>query len=265
MSFKPFQGLFRVSTGEKMTDQEKIATCFKPFQGLFRVSTTSSIVNLSKRVWVSNPSRDYSAFLRIVIPYDQIEIWVVSNPSRDYSAFLHLFLRLWRWFSRNSFKPFQGLFRVSTAVCQGYAKMVEAVSNPSRDYSAFLLLGIEHDMATQDRFKPFQGLFRVSTIHNILLTTIINSFQTLPGIIPRFYDCMVSSFIRLVIQFQTLPGIIPRFYKNSCLEASNQAGFQTLPGIIPRFYARTTDETHLWTVFQTLPGIIPRFYRRRTS
>ncbi|GAK61652.1 hypothetical protein U27_01553 [Candidatus Vecturithrix granuli] len=66
--------------------------------------------------------------------------------------------------------------------------METLVSNPSRDYSAFLLQ------------PAYLGAIQQ------------NWFQTLPGIIPRFYQtwCLQVQGGRLV--FQTLPGIIPRFY-----------------------------------------------------
>ncbi|GAK61645.1 hypothetical protein U27_01546 [Candidatus Vecturithrix granuli] len=40
------------------------------------------------------------------------------------------------------------------------------------------------------------------------------------------------------MKFQTLPGIIPRFYEGyEVLLTNPKKMFQTLPGIIPRFYA----------------------------
>ncbi|GAK61644.1 hypothetical protein U27_01545 [Candidatus Vecturithrix granuli] len=36
-------------------------------------------------------------------------------------------------------------------------------------------------------FKPFQGLFRVSTLAGQKVRVYSSGFQTLPGIIPRFY------------------------------------------------------------------------------
>ncbi|GAK61641.1 hypothetical protein U27_01542 [Candidatus Vecturithrix granuli] len=63
------------------------------------------------------------------------------------------------------------------------------------------------------------------------------------------------------ILFQTLPGIIPRFYLVRLSVESVESEFQTLPGIIPRFYTGTCRPVNpRFRRFQTLPGIIPRFY-----
>ncbi|GAK59345.1 hypothetical protein U27_06329 [Candidatus Vecturithrix granuli] len=46
-------------------------------------------------------------------------------------------------------------------------------------------------------------------------------------------------------KFQTLPGIIPRFYfKGNLVRIVCRELFQTLPGIIPRFYAIFFDFFH---------------------
>ncbi|GAK59349.1 hypothetical protein U27_06333 [Candidatus Vecturithrix granuli] len=110
---------------------------FKPFQGLFRVSTEWAKGGQLKLRKVSNPSRDYSAFLRwwrvgrmgcrwfqtlpgiiprfyfIAFRHGNLQSRAVSNPSRDYSAFLPAIL---------------GVSSLTN----------DTVSNPSRDYSAFL-------------------------------------------------------------------------------------------------------------------------------
>ncbi|GAK61648.1 hypothetical protein U27_01549 [Candidatus Vecturithrix granuli] len=107
----------------------------------------------------------------------------VSNPSRDYSAFL-------RWQYPHSlghpycFKPFQGLFRVSTW--------------PAIPCLGFLYLG----------FKPFQGLFRVSTPVSPAPAAASQEFQTLPGIIPRFY-AIVPSLLSggLIARFKPFQGL----------------------------------------------------------
>ncbi|GAK61647.1 hypothetical protein U27_01548 [Candidatus Vecturithrix granuli] len=189
---------------------------------------------------VSNPSRDYSAFLQKL----QISFHVqssVSNPSRDYSAFLQ-------------------------SHCKWRCCLYTIVSNPSRDYSAFLL----------------------DEVINKYLA--LAAFQTLPGIIPRFYSFFpnlsrwkmgfvsnpsrdYSAFLRAeglknpleFHLFQTLPGIIPRFYvKQFLVTGGSLLPFQTLPGIIPRFYfSYPFPPPQPFKRFQTLPGIIPRFYRMR--
>ncbi|GAK61649.1 hypothetical protein U27_01550 [Candidatus Vecturithrix granuli] len=136
---------------------------FKPFQGLFRVSTIGEDENTTKKHTVSNPSRDYSAFLRalprprssVISPSFQTLPGIiprfygrpaapvapengVSNPSRDYSAFLPSATRkptlMLRWF-----QTLPGIiprFYNSLRSCSGKCIIV---SNPSRDYSAFLL------------------------------------------------------------------------------------------------------------------------------
>ncbi|GAK59352.1 hypothetical protein U27_06336 [Candidatus Vecturithrix granuli] len=75
------------------------------------------------------------------------------------------------------------------------------VSNPSRDYSAFL------------RFKK-------SSMQSWKI-----KFQTLPGIIPRFYNSLLTGVLGLSFLFQTLPGIIPRFYGSRRL-VSSQTSFK---------------------------------------
>ncbi|GAK59346.1 hypothetical protein U27_06330 [Candidatus Vecturithrix granuli] len=135
--FKPFQGLFRVSTLDDQDAWVIIYHRFKPFQGLFRVSTISERTISRTYIKVSNPSRDYSAFLRRARNFST-EFVPVSNPSRDYSAFLRE-INPPDSIDGISFKPFQGLFRVSTK------------TQPDGAY------------AEADSFKPFQGLFRVST------------------------------------------------------------------------------------------------------
>ncbi|GAK61640.1 hypothetical protein U27_01541 [Candidatus Vecturithrix granuli] len=46
-------------------------------------------------------------------------------------------------------------------------------------------------LAVSASFKPFQGLFRVSTpVYDRFGEGADSRFQTLPGIIPRFYDQM---------------------------------------------------------------------------
>ena len=109
---------------------------FKPFQGLFYIST---IMSTALKRWccpVSNPSRGYSTFLlRFVACVLICEI--VSNPSRGYSTFLR-WKCLSRWWTTWSFKPFQGLFYISTR-CRAFMA------------------------AYRSCFKPFQGLFYIST------------------------------------------------------------------------------------------------------
>ncbi|GAK61650.1 hypothetical protein U27_01551 [Candidatus Vecturithrix granuli] len=86
------------------------------------------------------------------------------------------------------------------------------VSNPSRDYSAFLHIMLRLNNFKMGSFKPFQGLFRVSTYPGFSPRGIKYLFQTLPGIIPRFYFVLRKKQSMCRRKFQTLPGIIPRFY-----------------------------------------------------
>ncbi|GAK61642.1 hypothetical protein U27_01543 [Candidatus Vecturithrix granuli] len=154
---------------------------------------------------------------------------VVSNPSRDYSAFLHATSANIVYALPYCFKPFQGLFRVST------------------------LLDVRRPFTEKSCFKPFQGLFRVST-----LTTCHSSSITQPVSNPsRDY----SAFLRIRcgrgqnkdVSFQTLPGIIPRFYAFSAGQLCQpRTAFQTLPGIIPRFY-----EWNTWWHKQDTAGFKP--------
>ncbi|GAK59342.1 hypothetical protein U27_06326 [Candidatus Vecturithrix granuli] len=124
--FKPFQGLFRVSTGRERAASINGICRFKPFQGLFRVSTISRCG------------------------------YIDDTPRR--------------------FKPFQGLFRVSTLQGPFFKGIGRVVSNPSRDYSAFL------------RYRKS------------MRCVIFILFQTLPGIIPRFYTCSSTlSYTNLVV------------------------------------------------------------------
>ncbi|GAK61637.1 hypothetical protein U27_01538 [Candidatus Vecturithrix granuli] len=196
---------------------------------------------------VSNPSRDYSAFLQYLkstIAFFQ----KVSNPSRDYSAFLpflkECFSHQGGWFQtlpgiiprfyftitswlmkpKGCFKPFQGLFRVSTSGKSRHHLHGDRVSNPSRDYSAFL-----HRLERRCQKIPAM-------------------FQTLPGIIPRFYKPLWELNYPASQLFQTLPGIIPRFYKGFSYSSIIKEGlFQTLPGIIPRFYSSpSTINCRVW-------------------
>ncbi|GAK61654.1 hypothetical protein U27_01555 [Candidatus Vecturithrix granuli] len=111
--FKPFQGLFRVSTLLEACPKEPETCSFKPFQGLFRVSTHEEEARQMIFVGVSNPSRDYSAFLqKYALAY--------SEDGLSFKPFQGLFrVSTLNTVLENSpplqgFKPFQGLFRVST-------------------------------------------------------------------------------------------------------------------------------------------------------
>ena len=115
----------------------------------------------------SNPSRGYSAFLLTFSGGRIKSEAILSNPSRGYSAFLR------------SLRCSPGAYRV--------------LSNPSRGYSAFLHT-MECTMTTilsdPYRFKPFQGLFCISTQcfrHCDCAGDGDISFQTLPGVILHFY------------------------------------------------------------------------------
>ncbi|GAK61643.1 hypothetical protein U27_01544 [Candidatus Vecturithrix granuli] len=111
---------------------------------------------------VSNPSRDYSAFLRsVTFLAISIAISFQTLPG-IIPRFYEISIRYHKPIN-NGFKPFQGLFRVSTA------------------------LTLRLFPLTSHSFKPFQGLFRVSTYAIPFAPAIPRSFQTLPGIIPRFY------------------------------------------------------------------------------
>ncbi len=162
--FKPFQGLFCISTITMSDGKDDDLRCFKPFQGLFCISTVCGMFTSCCMFSVSNPSRDYSAFLRGIksnvkqvigrfqtLPGIILHFYArlshdsapgrrrVSNPSRDYSAFLRS-IRSKKPTSLKRFKPFQGLFCISTRVNHH--------GLPSAP------LG----------FKPFQGLFCISTL-----------------------------------------------------------------------------------------------------
>ncbi len=63
-----------------------------------------------------------------------------------------------------SFKPFQGLFCISTSYDRIHRRTQVSVSNPSRDYSAFLPRRAKAlSLRIGISFKPFQGLFCIST------------------------------------------------------------------------------------------------------
>jgi hypothetical protein len=102
---------------------------FKPFQGLFCISTMFFVV-LGINNSVSNPSRDYSAFLHEAIIFPE--------------PFLYCF------------KPFQGLFCISTLM-DWYLLAIEEVSNPSRDILHFYPSPGVRSTSCYTRFKPFQG------------------------------------------------------------------------------------------------------------
>ena len=157
---------------------------FKPFQGLFCISTVNAYIEHS--LWAEFQTLPgvilhfYSNFqtphplshLFQTLPGVILHFYVfdgqhesregnVSNPSRGYSAFLQEldaalrkreqqfqtlpgvilhFYAGWRCFCRRrngSFKPFQGLFCISTRARRS-CNSIGFVSNPSRGYSAFL-------------------------------------------------------------------------------------------------------------------------------
>ncbi|GAK61639.1 hypothetical protein U27_01540 [Candidatus Vecturithrix granuli] len=258
--FKPFQGLFRVSTARYNRATIGGADRFKPFQGLFRVSTHSVIATIVRWLKVSNPSRDYSAFLPIAFLLASCASQQVSNPSRDYSAFLlalgrvdgvnedqvsnpsrdySAFLQNADMFtmSNDPFQTLPGIIPRFYVELGALVRIEHHVSNPSRDYSAFLLkrwkmLLIRWVLVSNPsrdysaflptvgrlfstwtfRFKPFQGLFRVSTTLEQWATVekleVSNPSRDYSAFLPsRLSIACGQSFV-----FQTLPGIIPRFY-----------------------------------------------------
>ncbi|GAK61638.1 hypothetical protein U27_01539 [Candidatus Vecturithrix granuli] len=97
----------------------------------------------------------------------------------------------------------------------------------------------------------------------ILLVGPPGTFQTLPGIIPRFYletaEMMPSPFK----SFKPFQGLFRVSTKEDSDADPSESKFQTLPGIIPRFYGSVVGGNDFsFFSFQTLPGIIPRFYHR---
>ena len=179
---------------------------------------------------------------------------------------LHFYILLVLHYNRKNprFKPFQGLFCIST-------------------YSIIML----YIFSLWGSFKPFQGLFYISTGNGQDWPKVRLWFQTLPGVILHFYAINLSSFLSAQNTFQTLPGVILHFYptlRNFSL--AFLAPFQTLPGVILHFYLQTffmgcrvpscvsnpsrgysTFLRQWWARsrvvagwFQTLPGVILHFY-----
>ena len=134
--FKPFQGLFCISTSYRVTVASLPAKGFKPFQGLFCISTGSITVFTDLVLIVSNPSRGYSAFLPLTCSPTPIPSRFQTLPG----VILHFYLTRLRKPSMTtiSFKPFQGLFCISTMYSKWLSHKSLSVSNPSRGYSAFL-------------------------------------------------------------------------------------------------------------------------------
>ncbi|GAK61635.1 hypothetical protein U27_01536 [Candidatus Vecturithrix granuli] len=157
---------------------------------------------------------------------------MVSNPSRDYSAFLLSTTILKKLIPRVCFKPFQGLFRVSTQL------LFVGSINPSQG------------------FKPFQGLFRVSTHAVFHIVCTVLQFQTLPGIIPRFY-LQSSGFIRRPLRcFKPFQGLFRVSTQTMTPIAGVATAFQTLPGIIPRFYGVPSGSKHYGSLrFKPFQGL----------
>ena len=87
---------------------------------------------------------------------------MVSNPSRGYSTFLPPGA-ICPNATNIRFKPFQGLFYISTRLFVGWYCSIIVVSNPSRGYSTFLLFDSRKINTAINGFKPFQGLFYIST------------------------------------------------------------------------------------------------------
>jgi hypothetical protein len=160
--FKPFQGLFCISTSFAHPQPRFIFSCFKPFQGLFCISTGGDYGKHCGFFHVSNPSRDYSAFLRFLWVKYQTSCFRVSNPSRDYSAFLPLEI-LEQLQDGRMFQTLPGIIRI--------------------------LLQKQSILFTQNlKFQTLQGLFCISTLILTAGLTCQNiQFQTLPGIILHFY------------------------------------------------------------------------------
>ncbi|GAK61636.1 hypothetical protein U27_01537 [Candidatus Vecturithrix granuli] len=156
--FKPFQGLFRVSTNKKVRPLRGAAKKFQTLPGI--IPRFYSLCHFLS--WGS---------------------YGVSNPSRDYSAFLLLEGHSDRVWLEGRFKPFQGLFRVSTRKVGARQSSGINVSNPSRDYSAFLRpSNLDDHWSPFLGFKPFQGLFRVSTKAALHLGQAENSFKPFQGL-----------------------------------------------------------------------------------
>ena len=139
------------------------------------------------RFFVSNPSRGYSTFLPPWGPSPQnrkrrfqtlpgviLHFYPDTDPndSATLSRFQTLpgvilhFYEIMRLFPRRKhygFKPFQGLFYISTNLSSIINHQSLRVSNPSRGYSTFLLRTDKSQLYLSLRFKPFQGLFYIST------------------------------------------------------------------------------------------------------
>ncbi len=120
--------------------------------------------------------------------YRKIRQASVSNPSRDYSAFLLYRSRSLSSTSQSQFQTLPGIIlHFYRSPVPGIARQLSAfqtlpgiilhfyfcrcacencrqdVSNPSRDYSAFLQKCLHDSIQTLLCFKPFQGLFCIST------------------------------------------------------------------------------------------------------
>ncbi|GAK59343.1 hypothetical protein U27_06327 [Candidatus Vecturithrix granuli] len=238
-SFKPFQGLFRVSTQTGAFASELIDIAFQTLPGIIpRFYDPSSAMNLLKVQIVSNPSRDYSAFLQkreIEMMLKDVQFQTLPGIiPRFYSAVSVQVISI----IPSCFKPFQGLFRVSTMKLLIYYAARLAVSNPSRDYSAFLLFG------KRGTFEKVPSVSNPSRDYSAFLhfeLTVAEkgdiAFQTLPGIIPRFYHSSLKPCKSAYSCFKPFQGLFRvSTVEESTRRRSSRGKFQTLPGIIPRFY-----------------------------
>ena len=189
-SFKPFQGLFYISTLNHGHSLIPIADSFKPFQGLFYISTSQCVASKRTGTEVSNPSRGYSTFLP-----SKAEIWICRMRSFQTlpGVILHFYFTP-RPFWKVRLKMFQTLPGV---ILHFY--LTRSARN-ARCISTFQTLPgvILHFYAGRRiqeiveflRFKPFQGLFYISTRFGGLVGEGVSCFKPFQGL---FYISTVLS------------------------------------------------------------------------
>ena len=211
-SFKPFQGLFYISTIQSWNLDLSDAIVSNPSRGYstFLLYPASILEGASEDV--SNPSRGYSTFLLNKIG-SQCPLHInVSNPSRGYSTFLRRPQN-----TRNSwvfaFQTLPGVilhFYAVRRACWGRSLLFQTLPGVILHFYRFVRCS---STSTPRRFKPFQGLFYISTYFNLSLShPPRESFKPFQGL---FYisTLVFFAFPWIARMFQTLPGVILHFYK----------------------------------------------------